>query len=237
MRIISNVSDIKKIAQNEKHLVYFAESFVTSLPVKDNGEDLVSVTKLFTKNNVIFTYLPPDDLAKIVKEPRLRKTVAKKLMEAAKSLPKGYSFKLSEGHRPFSYQQQIFSQIKEEIRQKNPNKNEKEVWELTTQFVADPTLCPPHTTGGAIDITIMDQKGNDLDMGIPLNSIDEKSNTFTKGLTAKQKANRKLLFDVLTKQGFVNLPTEWWHYSYGDQYWAIYNNLKTAIYDSVKEIS
>ena len=34
------------------------------------------------------------------------------------------------------------------------------------------------------------------------------------------RTNRRLLYWVMTEAGFANNPTEWWHYSWGDQLWA-----------------
>ena len=38
--------------------------------------------------------------------------------------------------------------------------------------------------------------------------------------------------NVMTKAGFTNLPSEWWHYDYGDRFWAYYNKC-SAIYEGV----
>lgn len=48
------------------------------------------------------------------------------------------------------------------------------------------------------------------------------------------KANREILIQCLEKVGFVNYPTEWWHWSYGDCYWAFLNNCH-AIYSATDE--
>ena len=44
------------------------------------------------------------------------------------------------------------------------------------------------------------------------------------------KQNRKMLYDVMAEQGFINYPTEWWHFSYGDRYWALLTGADHAIY-------
>lgn len=46
--------------------------------------------------------------------------------------------------------------------------------------------------------------------------------------------NRLILLRAMQRAGFVNYPTEWWHFSYGDKMWAAYCNKKTAVYDVVK---
>ena len=46
------------------------------------------------------------------------------------------------------------------------------------------------------------------------------------------RENRKLLYHVMTESGFTNLPSEWWHYDYGDRFWAYYTK-QPALYRGV----
>ena len=133
---------------------------------------------------------------------------------------------------------------------------------MIRKFVSDPIpdreVPPVHTTGGAIDLTIVDSDGNELDMGtsfdaftektktdyferIDANEIynnsyyndkDEKCNSVCKKHITSVRDNRRLLYAVMTKAGFTNLPSEWWHYDYGDRFWAYYNKC-SAIYEGV----
>ena len=36
----------------------------------------------------------------------------------------------------------------------------------------------------------------------------------------------------LTAAGLVNYPTEWWHWSFGDRYWALLTGAAAACYDA-----
>jgi len=47
-------------------------------------------------------------------------------------------------------------------------------------------------------------------------------------------ANRKTLTAALTNAGLVNYPTEWWHWSYGDRYWAFVTGAPHALYGPTK---
>lgn len=233
MQIAKSVKSFWEIEHHKRHAVYIPEHITTSYEVFDSQEPLVSVHKLFEKAKIPFFYNPPGDIRDTMSEVTLRKTAANKLSNAAKKLPKGMVFSISEGYRPLWYQKQIFQEIIDQMQQRHPNLSDQAVWDEATKYVADPALCPPHTTGGAIDITIAYANGDMLDMGAQLNASDEKVHTFCEGLTKEQQGNRKLLFRVLTSVGFVNLPTEGWHYSYGDQYWAVYNHQPNAIYDKL----
>ena len=71
-------------------------------------------------------------------------------------------------------------------------------------------------------------------MGTPVDAIDDRANTWHADLTEAQKHNRQLLWQAMIDQGFVNLASEWWHYSYGDSYWAAFQSESHAIYNSVE---
>jgi len=93
---------------------------------------------------------------------------------------------------------------------------------------------PPHSTGAAVDLGIVDDYGISLDFGMEVKdwAVVNQSlcETQSRLISPEQEINRLLLFNVMTKVGFVNYYTEWWHYSYGDKYWAFQLNKQNAIY-------
>lgn len=85
---------------------------------------------------------------------------------------------------------------------------------------------PPHSTGAAIDLTIIDEAGGSLDMGSEIDAIGAVSlpNYFANSVVERElifHSNRELLNQVMRRAGFHRLPHEWWHFSYGDQMWAM----------------
>jgi hypothetical protein len=54
--------------------------------------------------------------------------------------------------------------------------------------------------------------------------------THALNISKEARANRKLLGSVLTSAGLVNYPTEWWHWSFGDRYWALITGEAAALY-------
>lgn len=103
-----------------------------------------------------------------------------------------------------------------------------------TEVIADPDLCPPHSTGGAIDLTIIEMAtGKEIDMGSKLDDVDDSlAYAFHPSIAKTAQANRLLLFNAMTRAGFANTASEWWHYSYGDQEWAIRTGAPFAYYGS-----
>jgi zinc D-Ala-D-Ala dipeptidase len=71
-----------------------------------------------------------------------------------------------------------------------------------------------HSKGSTLDLTIIDgNTGIPLDMGSPYDFFGEESWVDYPNISEKQKANRKLLQDVMLKYGFRNYTKEWWHFT------------------------
>jgi D-alanyl-D-alanine dipeptidase len=86
----------------------------------------------------------------------------------------------------------------------------------------DPETPPPHSTGAVFDCTLLDETGQEVEMGSPVDENSDRSYpdyfataTDAKGRRAHQ--NRLYLRDLLRAQGFQRHHTEWWHFSRGDQ--------------------
>ncbi|MFQ4136817.1 M15 family metallopeptidase [Nodosilinea sp. PGN35] len=89
----------------------------------------------------------------------------------------------------------------------------------------DPATPPPHSTGAAVDITLVTAADDPVDMGSPIDEVSPRShpNHFAAAATARAQAvhaHRTLLNQVMESAGFRRHPNEWWHFSLGDQLWA-----------------
>lgn len=116
-----------------------------------------------------------------------------------------------------------------------PSLSNEELDSLTHNFIAAPSVAG-HPTGGAVDVTIVDSFGNELDMGTKIADFKnpEKIKTFAKGLSKEQKKNRLLLHNILVREGFAPFYGEWWHFSYGDREWACFYKKKKTLYSPIK---
>ena len=74
-----------------------------------------------------------------------------------------------------------------------------------------------HSRGSTIDLTLVDAKGKELDMGSPFDMFDTLSNTDDPRISAEQKANRYKLKTLMTDAGFAPYSMEWWHFTYQPQ--------------------
>lgn len=108
-------------------------------------------------------------------------------------------------------------------------------WSAPTAGAGSPS---PHSTGGAVDLTVrFIGTGQPLFMGGLFDDVTEDAWTdayerrpVVSMSDAEAQANRRLLFWAMTEEGFANNPTEWWHYSWGDQMWARLTDAPAAVY-------
>jgi zinc D-Ala-D-Ala dipeptidase len=92
------------------------------------------------------------------------------------------------------------------------------------QYVADPARGSIHSFGMAVDATLIDLDGRELDMGTGFDVMTELSHPklevqhlATGQLATGQHANRVLLRSVLERGGFNGIDNEWWHFEMGDR--------------------
>ena len=85
----------------------------------------------------------------------------------------------------------------------------------------DPTMPPPHSTGAAVDVTLVDDVGQVVDMGSPIDELSMRSypDHFVGCIQAERfDHHRQLLHHVMRSAGFARHYHEWWHFSWGDQF-------------------
>ncbi|MBQ4557077.1 MAG: M15 family metallopeptidase [Clostridia bacterium] len=172
----------------------------------------------------------------------MRESVAEKIINVSKKLPDGMKLKIFDAWRPFEVQLCLYNDYRKQVALAHKSATEDEIDILTQQFVSlpkkDARLAPVHSTGGAVDLTIVTHNGTELDMGTSFDDFTERASTtyFEKsGRNICVRDNRRLLYNLMINEGFTNLPTEWWHFDYGDKFWAHYKKEK-AIYQGVFEI-
>ncbi len=87
-------------------------------------------------------------------------------------------------------------------------------WEVCPdpRYVADPARGSHHTRGVAVDVTLVDQAGQDLDMGTGFDDMREQSHHDCDDVSQTAQRHRYLLLGIMLQAGFESIPTEWWHY-------------------------
>lgn len=96
-----------------------------------------------------------------------------------------------------------------------PNAVQYKMWEIVPnpQYVANPVKGSIHNKGGAVDITLVDLEGNELNMGTDFDFFGKRAYHDNLDLPQEILYNRKLLKETMEKYGFWSIRTEWWHYN------------------------
>ncbi len=166
-----------------------------------------------------------------------RSVVLSRLLKALDKIPEHYGFLVWDVYRPRVVQAAIFEWMCKEIGQKMPYLSDEEVFLETCKYASLPSVvgedyCPPHLSGGAIDLTLIDlNTAQKLDMGTPFDECSGRAHLeyFDQKiqLTSDEqlmKYNRHLLRLAMEHVGFTSYQYEWWHYDIGNMFWA--NSLK-----------
>lgn len=152
----------------------------------------------------------------------VRLSVAKKLRRAQKLLPKGWNFVIRDAWRPAYVQAAIYFNFLRKGKQRFPGLSDKEIKNRVDKFVAPwkGVGASGHMTGGAIDVRLIDKSGRRLPMVSHKLSYQENALPQSKNLPMSLMKNRQIMADALRQAGFSNNIREYWHWSYGDYYWA-----------------
>lgn len=169
-------------------------------PQKDPADivDLLSIDPTFrldiryaTTNNFTKTVLYP------VAKAKLRRVAAESLAAVQQELrTKGLGLKIYDGYRPLAIQWKLWAIV--------PNED----------FVANPAKGSKHNRGAAVDLTIVDSLGNELEMPTGYDDFTERASQEYGDLSEAALMNRAMLLDVMTRHGFQPIRSEWWHYDF-----------------------
>lgn len=125
----------------------------------------------------------------------LLQEAAEKLLLASRiARDLGYSLKIYDAYRPTYVQKHLWNF--------DPNPN----------FLTNPKKGSPHTRGVAVDLTLTDLKGNELEMGTRFDDFTNKAYHLSKNINRIAKINRHILLSIMTLAGFDFYLNEWWHY-------------------------
>jgi zinc D-Ala-D-Ala dipeptidase len=185
-------------------LVLVAQAAAVPAPAPDA---LVDIGTVAPGIRLDIRYATADNFTKTVLYPearcRLRQAVALRLARVQTALAaRGLGLKVFDCYRPPSIQWKL--------------------WKLVPdpRYVADPRRGSRHSRGAAIDLTLVDAKGNELPMPTPYDAAGEKSHRNYNKLPADLIRNRATLERAMTREGFLPMPTEWWHFD--DPDWQRY---------------
>lgn len=127
----------------------------------------------------------------------LRLKTVKALVAANASFQKlGYQIKIFDCYRPLSIQKRMWAIV--------PN----------PKYVANPARGSIHNRGGAVDLTLVDSSGVEVNFGTAFDFFGKEAAHSYKKLDRKIINNRKFLRKVMEENGFKAIESEWWHYNF-----------------------
>lgn len=152
------------------------------------------------------------------------------------SLRPGWQLKVFDAYRPISVQQFMVDHTFQELAARaglavgtlSPQQRQSilaQVYQFWAPPSSDPADAPPHSTGSAIDVTLVSETDRDVDFGSPVDEVSVRSHPdhFARATSSAEQAfhrHRLLLQQSMLAAGFAPHPREWWHFSLGDRLWA-----------------
>ncbi|HEX6454761.1 MAG TPA: M15 family metallopeptidase [Trebonia sp.] len=198
---------------------------VLACRIADNGAPLVDVRTVPS----LACDTTREGVQKLSDNPfQLRTGALDRLVQAQASLPDGYQLQVKEAWRPIWVQEQLWEGTLSRLRDRRPDLTDEELRTENARFTAPPDSAPPHSTGGTVDLILL-KAGEPTDMGWGFNQPGVGSRT-AYPVAGDARRHRGILAYAMDSAGFINYPEEWWHWSYGDRYWAFQTFAEAALY-------
>lgn len=186
----------------------------------------------------------------------LRQGVVEKLLQAQAHLQKqrpDWRLQIFDAYRPIPVQQFMVDYTFEQLVRAEGLEAEglsegvrSRLQSKVTEFWAIPSLNPntppPHSTGAAVDLTLVNAEGEPVNMGSAIDEISPRSypRHFAESEDSQAQQyhlHRGLLTNAMSAIGFRQHPNEWWHFSIGDQLWAWQvGNETVAVYGNAQAV-
>ena len=166
---------------------------------RNNDADLVDIRSINSNILLDIRYATENNFMKRKVYPvarcLLRRVVAEKLSQVQQDLEKqGLGLKVYDCYRPLSVQ--------------------KIMWQImpNPRYVANPATGSRHNRAAAVDLTLVNSKGEELEMPTEFDNFTNKAHRNYMGGSRESLRHRYLLTQAMQKRGFIPLSTEWWHF-------------------------
>lgn len=200
---------------NLPHIVLTAMVFFSAIPLlAESGSDLVEVRQIDPTIQVDLKYAAADNLTGRVLYPKhftalLRRAVALDLKKAQDALrPMGLGLKIWDAYRPMETQKALFEVIHD------------------PRYVANPGVMSMHNRGVAVDVTLVDGEGNEVEMPTKFDTMGSQATYFYSGKNPFVMRRLITLQSVMSDAGFYACRTEWWHFF--SRRWKDFPNVSQA---------
>jgi len=165
------------------------DNHIQLIDITDINKNIILDIKYATKDNFLKEAVYPQARCYLVEEAALKIDSIQSELER-----QGLGLKIFDGYRPFSVT--------------------KKMWEILpdSRYVANPKNGSRHNRGAAVDLTLVDSAGTELEMPTKFDDFTEKAAHAYEDLPEQVIKNRRRLKDIMEKYGFSAIKSEWWHY-------------------------
>jgi zinc D-Ala-D-Ala dipeptidase len=145
----------------------------------------------------------------------LKKSTAVKLDTVQKELERmNLGLKVWDCYRPLAVQRILWGILPDE------------------RYVANPEKGSRHNRASAVDVTLVDSQGRELQMPTGFDDFSPRADHHYQDLPDQMIRNRELLKGLMEKAGFIPLSEEWWHYD--DEKWMQFDMMDVPFRDLLK---
>ena len=191
----------------------------TSLHPSQKAADIVNLKEVNPRIIVDLKYATEDNFTKKKLYDSnscfLRKSTAIKLDRVQKELERmALGLKVWDCYRPLAVQRIFWDILPDE------------------RYVANPKTGSRHNRASAVDVTLVDPQGKELEMPTGFDDFSPRADHHYQDLPGQAIRNRELLKSLMEKAGFIPLPEEWWHYD--DDKWMQFDLMDIPLQDLLK---
>lgn len=171
---------------------------------KEVVDNLIDVHYAVPSLDIVMIFSTPDNFTGVEYYPEpvclLQAGTAAKLKKAQEKFQAdGYCIRVYDAYRPLSVQQKLFEFVGGD-----------------RTYIASPETGSKHNRGAAVDITLLDSAGNELEMPSQMHTMDTSSARNNPNMTAKAKENMDYMTRIMESCGFSSYNGEWWHFNDDD---------------------
>lgn len=208
---------------------------LSKVTVQESNEPMLSLKNHLHKKIVIDLAKLPIELSEKEQHSRLylRRSVIEKLNRVQEKLPDGLRLMIRDPFRSKDVVTKLYgAYMKRVMKERGLDKHAADLYVRNILALPDDPVTPGHMTGGAVDVVLALPDGSRAPMTVDTKIIPWERQMLTDcpGLPDEALRYRRLLKSAMRQEGFHNYFREYWHYSWGDAYFAVRRKKKVACY-------
>lgn len=231
------VNRLRKLGQADRHQEYLEtlHKALEQVVLNESDEPLLHLREHLDPRIVVDLAKLPIELTEEDRRSRLylRSGIIERLNRVQSSLPDGFRLCVRDPLRAKDIIWKLYHAYMENaIKDQGVDVREADLYVRNILALPDDPVTPGHMTGGAVDVVLLHADGSRAPMVIDYSIIPRKEQMFTDcpRLPERVVYHRELLKKHMEQEGFLNYFREYWHFSFGDSYWAVRQKEKIACY-------